>query len=258
MRPGRPGSDPLRFALGTLTRVPVPSPRKLDPGIAGSGLALGPLIGLLLGGASGLPLLALGGDTPLLGAVLGVAGAAWLTRALHWDGLADLADGLASARPAAGALAIMRASDIGPFGTLTLVLTALVQVTALAGLLLPATALGAWIIAQVLARLALGLACGPWFRAARPDGLGALVIGSVRGARLVLLIGLAAGLAWAVGEFAGFPVVLVMLAAAAAAGVATVVGVVAARRLGGSTGDVLGATVELAVATALVVLVVGS
>ncbi|NEC49139.1 adenosylcobinamide-GDP ribazoletransferase, partial [Actinospica acidiphila] len=55
-----------------------------------------------------------------------------LTRGLHLDGLADTADGLGSGRPAEDALRIMKQSDVGPFGVLTLVLVLLVQVAALA------------------------------------------------------------------------------------------------------------------------------
>ena len=61
-----------------------------------------------------------------------MAALALLTRGLHLDGLADLADGLGSGQPAATALDIMRRSDIGPFGTVTLVLVLLTQVAALA------------------------------------------------------------------------------------------------------------------------------
>ena len=55
-----------------------------------------------------------------------------MTRGLHLDGLADTADGLGSAKPAADALRIMKASDIGPFGVVTLVLALLGQVLLLA------------------------------------------------------------------------------------------------------------------------------
>ncbi|MYV40156.1 adenosylcobinamide-GDP ribazoletransferase, partial [Streptomyces sp. SID1328] len=71
---------------------------------------------------------------PLLAAVASAAVPAALTRGLHLDGLADTADGLGSGKPAEQALAIMKRSDIGPFGVLTLVLTLLAQVAALAGL----------------------------------------------------------------------------------------------------------------------------
>ncbi|MGK5554842.1 adenosylcobinamide-GDP ribazoletransferase [Actinomadura kijaniata] len=97
-------------------------------------MLLAPATGLLVGGAAALVLLAGGaaGLSPLLGAALAVAASAALTRALHLDGLADLADGLGSGKPAAEALAIMKRSDIGPFGVVTLLLALVIQVAALA------------------------------------------------------------------------------------------------------------------------------
>src|SRR6202012_5273031 len=68
----------------------------------------------------------------LVAAVLAVGSLAVLSRGLHLDGLADLADGLGSRRPPAEAPALMRKSDNGPCGVVTLVLTLLIQVAALA------------------------------------------------------------------------------------------------------------------------------
>jgi adenosylcobinamide-GDP ribazoletransferase len=183
---------------------------------------------------------------PLLGSVLAIAVLAALTGGLHLDGLADLADGLGSRRPAAGALEIMKQSDIGPFGVVALVLTLLIQVAALDR----AQALGrgeiAVAAAAVTARLAMTAACRPGVPAARPSGLGALVAGSVRPAVL-------AGLAGAtVGGAAAFGVIFaVAVVAGLAAGLA--LAAVAVRRLGGITGDVLGAVAEVAAAACLLV-----
>ena len=59
-----------------------------------------------------------------------VVALALLSRGLHLDGLADLADGLGSRRPAAGAHEVMARSDIGPFGVAAVVLALLLQVAA--------------------------------------------------------------------------------------------------------------------------------
>lgn len=248
--------DPPRFAIGTLTRVPVSPPRALTPTVAGWGLALGPLVGVALGLVSGLPLL-LGdptGPMRLLTAVLAVALAAWLTRGLHWDGLADLADGLGSGADRRRALAIMRQSDIGPFGVLTLALTVLIQVAALASLPAGRPAVAGWVLALAMGRLAIALVAGPWSHPARPDGLGAMVAGSVRGGSLVL----AAATSGVVLAVAVFVLAIHPLAQLVVVPVATVlVALVITRlagRLGGITGDVLGASAESAVAAVLVVL----
>ncbi|MCU0301343.1 MAG: adenosylcobinamide-GDP ribazoletransferase [Candidatus Nanopelagicales bacterium] len=252
--------DPARFALGTFTRLPVPAPSRVDADIAGRGLALAPLVGAGLGLVSGLPLLVTGVDlvARLLGATLVVLLAAWLTRGLHWDGLADVADGLGSSGDPARARAVMARSDIGPFGVLTLVGTLAVQVLALAQVPAEGPVLAAWVLALTLGRLAAALACGWWVRPARSEGLGAVVVGTVTPARLVLAVAgtalVAVGATWG-GPLPALEGLLLMPLAAAA--VAVLLTRVAARRFGGTTGDVIGATTELAAAAALLVLALG-
>src|SRR5580692_6213436 len=102
---------------------------------AGAAMIWAPVVGLLLGAlaAAVLELASRFGHTgPLLAAALAVATLAAGSRGLHLDGLADLADGLGSRRPAGQALEIMKRSDIGPFGVVTLVFALLIQVAALA------------------------------------------------------------------------------------------------------------------------------
>ncbi|MFD8555470.1 adenosylcobinamide-GDP ribazoletransferase, partial [Streptomyces fradiae] len=131
-------TDPLprfhgpRFAFGTLTVLPARVAR-WDRDAARGGMLCAPFAGLVVGGcaaAAGVLLLLLGAG-PLLAAVASAAVPAVLTRGLHLDGLADTADGLGSARPAEEALRIMKRSDIGPFGVVTLVFVLLAQVAAL-------------------------------------------------------------------------------------------------------------------------------
>ncbi|MEV0379869.1 adenosylcobinamide-GDP ribazoletransferase [Nonomuraea sp. NPDC050643] len=161
----------LRFAVGTLSVFPVRVER-VDREVAGQAMTLAPAVGLVLGSAAGLPLLL--GLPPLLGAALALGLLALLTRGLHLDGLADLADGLGSGKPAQQALDIMKKSDIGPFGVLTLVFTLIIQMAALAE-----TGFAALVTACVAGRLALTWACRAGVPAARPDGLGAMVAGTV-------------------------------------------------------------------------------
>src|ERR1019366_9421136 len=119
----------LRLAVTLLTAIPLrgrgPAPTR---GSARTAMTWAPVIGLLLGGAAAGVIEFCTGVLqagPLLAAVLAVAALAALTRGLHLDGLG-------SRRPAAMALDIMQRSDIGPYGVATLVLTLLIQVTALA------------------------------------------------------------------------------------------------------------------------------
>jgi adenosylcobinamide-GDP ribazoletransferase len=236
-----------------LTAIPLNSPRgaAVAPSrrVAGAAMAWAPVVGLLLGAAAAgvLELAArIGHAGSLLAAVLAVAVLALLTRGLHLDGLADLADGLGSGQPASRALDIMKRSDIGPFGVVTLVLTLGVQIAALA----QAQTLGRGVIAVICAagagRLAITWACSRGVPAARPAGLGALVAGTVPPAIPVVLsvAGLAAGYAFGI-------IFCVAIAAGLAASLA--LAALAVRRLGGITGDVLGALVEVATAVCLAV-----
>ena len=128
----------FRLAMTLLTAIPLPGDEADGPPsrqVAGEAMIWAPGIGLLAGGAAAGVLYLFGQlwqAGPLLGATMAITVLAVATRCLHLDGLADLADGLGSRRPAAEALDIMRRSDIGPFGVAALVLTVLLQVTALA------------------------------------------------------------------------------------------------------------------------------
>ena len=244
----------LRLAITLLTAVPVPArshpagDRAPTRRTARAAMYWAPVVGLALGGvAAGVLTACQHGHTgALLAAVLAIAALAVLTRALHLDGLADTADALGSRQPADRALAIMARSDIGPFGMVTLVLTLLIQVSALA----QAERIGrgplAILVGVVAARLAITLACRRGVPAARPGGLGALVAETVHPAAGAALAAAAVGGAFALGW---------IYAAAAAAGLAcsVLLTAVAARRFGGITGDVLGAAAEVTTAACLLV-----
>ena len=258
----------LRLSVTLLTviplRDPVTEPRRATVAAA---MAWAPAVGLLLGVIAAAVLVVADrplGSGPLTAAGLAVATLALLTRALHLDGLADLADGLGSGQPAPIALDIMRRSDIGPFGTVTLILALLIQVAALshaetAG---PGRGAAALITAVITSRLALTWACRQGVPAARPNGLGALVAGTVRLAipvALTLATVTAAAAAVAVsatvtGDSLGWTLPLAVIAGLAAA---LVVQRHSTRRLGGITGDVLGALAEVATTVTLVVAAMG-
>jgi len=221
-------------------------------------MLLAPLVGMGLGlaGCALLALADLASAPPLLTAVLTVALLAWLTRGLHWDGLADLADGLGSGAPRERALEIMKDPSVGAFGVLGLVLVLLTQIAALTALIAGtdgSTACGALVTAAVIGRLAVSLACVRGVPSARPAGLGAAVAGSVgrlAGAVAVLLVSVAiAGYGALTGV--GDPWTwLAILICGLLVGLLTLANGV--RRLGGVTGDVLGAVVELSTTGALV------
>ncbi|MCF2531197.1 adenosylcobinamide-GDP ribazoletransferase [Yinghuangia soli] len=251
----------LRLAFGTLSVLPVRVPH-VDRAVAARAMALAPLVGLVLAGlAAGVQALAAyAGTGPLLAAVLALGTLAVATRGLHLDGLADVADGLGSGKPADDALRIMKASDIGPFGVLTLVFALLVQTAALARIGAghgTAAAAAALAVAVVCGRVAIGLGCLRRVPSARPGGLGAMVAGTLRPGVVAVLAVLLAGAAAGLGAAAELGPVRPAVAAAAGLLAATALLRHTIRRFGGITGDVLGALSETATATALVVMSTG-
>jgi len=248
----------LLTALGLFTVVPVPAgARRPGPG------ALGwlPVVGLLLAVLAWAPALAVwrggGAGSPLLAAVLVVTALALLTRGLHLDGTADLADGLGSGRPADEALAIMRRPDVGAFGVAAVTGTLLLQVAALAAVLAGSSRLDgllALALAAATGRTAVLLASGQPVSAG--SSLGALVSGGVPAAvRWAVVAGLLLGAAGG-GMLTGsgaWPVGAVVAGLLVASAVARH----AVRRLGGVSGDVFGALVEIATSVVLVVLAAG-
>lgn len=244
-----------RLAVGSLTVVPVRPPGEITPPVAGRAMAIAPLVALLVSVPSAAGgQLALWFGVPAAGAGLIVVGLlALLTRGMHTDGLADTADGLASSWEVARALAVMRTGDLGPAGAVTLIVVLGLQAV-VAGELLTRP-LG-WLIVSLAfaagrAALALGTLRG--VPAARADGLGAAVAGSVSPA--------VAGASWLLVIAALTGVALVVQLPWWGGGVALAAGLAAAslllarcrRRLGGITGDVLGALVEVASVVVLVV-----
>lgn len=245
--------DGLRLAFGTLSVLPAGMPSRVDRVVGGRAMMLAPVVGVVLGGvAAGVVALVqlVQPDADLLAAVLAVLVIAGMSGALHLDGLADFADALGSRRDRETMLRIMKQSDIGPFGVVAIVGVLLVDVAALTSCIQAGFGWQAALIATTASRLTLPWSCRTSVPAARPDGLGVTVAGTVRPVAAILgtVVVLAAAqlLAW--------PEVGI----AAAILLAVVVGILTSRRayttLGGTTGDVLGAAVELALPAALVVL----
>ncbi|MER5550738.1 adenosylcobinamide-GDP ribazoletransferase [Streptomyces sp. NPDC002793] len=255
-------SHGVRFAFGTLTALPVRVSR-WDRTTARSGMLWAPLAGLAVGLLAALPgvLLLLGGSGPLVAAVASAALPAALTRGLHLDGLADTADGLGSAKPAEDALRIMKQSDIGPFGVITLLFVLLAQVAALFELYGRGWADGAvgTVAAAVTARLALTLASRRGVPPARPEGLGAAVAGTVPPGGAAAVAGAVVVCCAAAGALLGGHGAALHLALAALAGLAAAQLMLGhcVRRFGGVTGDVFGALEETAGTVALLALSLG-
>ncbi len=241
--------DAWLLATGTLTAVRVPPPTRVDRSVAGLAMVLAPVAVLPLAGAAALVVLI--GDRidlpPLATAYAVVLTLALGTRALHWDGLADTADGLTASYSPERSLDVMRTGPVGPAGVVAVVLVTGLQAAGLTAVVRHEHAWWAVALLVCASRASLAIACVRGVPAARADGLGATVIGAVpvAGAVAALAVaGVAVGLAGhALG--AAWPLLVGLLL--------MVVAVVAlllrcSRRLGGITGDVLGAAVEVSFA----------
>ena len=238
--------DGLRLALTTLTVLPV-RPGRVDRRAAAVAMSVAPVVGIVLGLVlagidAGLSRIA----PDLLAGAVTVATGVLLTRGLHVDGLADTTDALGSYRSGQAALEVMKKPDIGPFGVAAVVLALLIQAAAIS----PAAAVVAW----TTGRLAITVACRRGVPAARSEGLGALVAGTVPvPVAAGLAVAAVAGAMWAVP---GRPWQGPAAVAAALSAVLLLLGH-AVRRFGGVTGDVLGAVTEVATTVTLVALALG-
>lgn len=238
--------DDVLGAFGVLTRLPVPR-REAHAAMLSRSVWAYPLVGAVVGALSALVWFAAqfaGLGTPLA-AGLAITAQVLITGALHEDGLADFADGFGGARDKDATLAIMRDSRIGAYGVIALILVLGLRWGAAAGLALH-NVLAGLICAALLGRLAI-VALLALLAPARSDGFGRVVAHPPRRAGLAaLLLGLAL-----VGV--QMPPIPAVLAVVAAAGVAGSVAMLAKRRIGGYTGDVLGAGGQLAETAALLV-----
>ncbi|GAB3927747.1 hypothetical protein GCM10029976_024390 [Kribbella albertanoniae] len=248
--------DSVRLAFGLLSILPAGMPSHVDRTVGRRAMILAPLVGAVLGGvAAGVVALAqlLRPDADLLAAVLGVLVVA-LSGGLHLDGLADFADALGSRRDRETMLRIMKQSDIGPFGVVSIVAVLLIDVAALTACLQAGLGWQAILIATTASRLTLPWTCRTTIPSARPDGLGAVVAATVR-PRTALATTLAVLLATtALTYLTNAPA----LATPAAVLLAVLTALATTRRahtaLGGTTGDVLGTAIELALPTTLLAL----
>jgi adenosylcobinamide-GDP ribazoletransferase len=234
-------------ALALLTVVPV-RPRALpSPEAVARCRWWFPVVGALLGAA-------LGGWTALLAASpLGAAVSAFLvllawvalTGALHLDGLCDLCDGLFGGRTAEDRLRILKDPHLGTFGLAGGALLLLGKFVLLGDAIARRPAEAGWLVGASVASsrcLVLCLAAGA--RYPRPEGTGKLLIEATRGREAPLYAALAAGLSLP-ATFPFAPLLALAPVMAASAAVYTLRWL-CVRRLGGVTGDCLGAGIETA------------
>jgi len=236
----QPRIGDVQAAFGLLTRLPAGADHRLAMARGADAAWAWPLAGMavgLLGAAAGGLALWLGLG-PAAAAVIAIAAQIIVTGGLHEDGLADSADGLWGGWDKARRLAIMKDSRIGTYGVLALIIITLLRWVALSALFAAGTPWAALIAAGAMSRVPMA-----GLMAALPNARDAGLSKSV-GRPGAAPLGLALALALICGGLAlGIPAV----SAALWTGVATVaLGLVARKKIGGQTGDILGASQQLA------------
>jgi adenosylcobinamide-GDP ribazoletransferase len=244
-----------RLALSFLTIIPV---RFRDEEITPADLSASRFAYPAVGAGMGLGFAALSlgldrlGASPALAAFVLVAAGVVITGALHLDGLADTADGLFLPGGSERRLAVMRDPHVGSFGVVALVLVILGKWVALSSLGGQSRALGI-LGALFVSRTSILVAAGS-ASYARREGTGRLLVEATTprdalGAAflmflMVYLLGPSIGaLPGLVGCLAVLALTLGLL-------------LMARRRLGGITGDILGALVEMGESAFLIVLAI--
>jgi len=228
------------LAVQFLTRLPVPRCIRYSPQALGLSVVFYPLVGLLIGALLAGLRMVLEGAGPLLSAALVLTVWAGITGGLHLDGLADCADAWVGGQgDKEKSLRIMKDPCSGPIAVTSLVLLLLLKFAALAELPVHSLAL-LWV--PVLGRTVVPflLLTTPYVR---PNGLGSPLVENLP--RVPAWLSLIAALL-CVAFFLGlWPLLVAMLAAFWLRHLMM-------QRLGGCTGDTLGASIEIVEAVALV------
>ncbi len=235
---GGPRATDLALATALLTRLPLPAAAfKGSTGRPAAAAAWAyPLVGALLGliAVIFLSLLGVLGLPPAIAALLALILGLFLTGAMHEDGLADCADGFWGGWTRERRLEIMRDSRIGTYGVAALVLSLLLRWQALTWLI-EAERLWALVAVEALSRAGM-----VWLMArlpqARKEGLA-----QSTGRPEPLTTGLALALGALATLLSGAPLLMLLLALIGTMAMAAL----ARAKVGGLTGDVLGATQQV-------------
>lgn len=227
------------IALQFMTAIPIPCDFQATSEDMGKCMAYFPLVGLLLGGLLAalhhvlLPFFP--GSTVDLVCILGLIG---LTRGFHLDGLADTADAFLSHRDRERMLAIMKDSRIGTMGVLALMVVLALKFQLL--MVLPATVKPVALLSVPMASrwgIVLQAAFLPYARS--EGGLGKAFVEHVGWRETLVASVLAVGVHLVLWRMRGLLVLL-------CCGVfALLFAWYIRRRIGGCTGDTLGAGIEL-------------
>ncbi len=245
----RASIDETARAISFLSRLPVPNRyfRDHDGSLSKTAAAF-PLAGFLitLPSACVLALALTFAAPPAIAALLALAVQVMVTGALHEDGLCDTADGLGGGHDREKALAIMKDSRIGTYGALALILSIALRTTALATLCVLGTAAPAIVAWLAAASVSRALMVWHWsmLPTARTDGVASRA-GAPDKPIANLALALGGGLSIALGWLA-LPLAPLLFAVLVAGILGYGFTAHIRQRLGGQTGDTIGACQQIA------------
>jgi len=243
-----------RLAVGTLTALRWRHPTVVDREVAGRAMVIAPLAVVPLGLLVGLVSWA-GGElelAPLAVAFLAVGALALGSRALHLDGLSDVADGLTASYDRERSLAVMKGGTAGPAGAAALVVVLGIQAASLAAVLSAPRGPAVAGLLVCCSRAILSVCCARGIPAARADGLAVTYAGAVGRTSAVVAWLLVALVCAGVLDWAGWPWWRGLVVAGAGLLVGAALTHRCVHRFGGVTGDVFGAAIEVTLAAMLV------
>jgi adenosylcobinamide-GDP ribazoletransferase len=228
----------LAVSFLTLVRLPWTPSDDITPADLAGSFSWYPAVGLLLGACLVAAASLFQTGPPLLIAVLLTALLAILTRGLHLDGLADLADGIGGGYTPEQRLEIMKDSRTGAFGALALIFAVLLKSAALYTLVL-AHCWSALLLAPAMSRFAMVLGAYQMPHARSSGGLARPFLEHMESRQLLVAFLLSITF---LALFSIKDAVFYLVLAMACAGLLRFL---ARRWLGGMTGDVLGALNEI-------------
>lgn len=226
-----------------LTKIPVPSGIGFKEDDLVKGVIFAPVVGIIIGlfPAGAFWLLSGAGLMPVAAAAA-IMLQVILTGGLHLDGLADTADGFLSYRSRDRILEIMKDSRIGTNGSLVLIIIMIMKFSILLSLI-PEHAVLCLIITPAIARMTIAWSAGLSVYARNDSGMAKAMVERTGAKQILIATIITLILASAVFRFR--LIVLPVLLVAAAAYFAVLFSGYSLKKIGGMTGDVIGAVIEL-------------
>ncbi len=226
-----------------LTKFPVPSFFEFREDDLAKGVIFTPLIGVLLGMFPAAAYYFLSGAGLVqMAAVSAIVLQIIVTGALHLDGLADTADGFFSYRNKDRILEIMKDSRIGTNGAISLIVILMMKYSLLVSLS-PGNAVICLVAAPAAARMTIAWCAGVSSYARSENGMGKIMVERTGWRAIVITTIITSAVIFALFRFS--LIILPVAILLSAAGFALLFSFYSFKKIGGMTGDVIGAVIEL-------------